>query len=102
MPLEDGDDLKFEDGRMVKSNKVNDPRSGTLTLINGQKTVLDPSVTDKTVVQLSRKLVSGTIESGLSYSVSPGVGFTVTSVGAVGGIVDTDNSTVGYSLIEGP
>lgn len=87
---------------MVKADQMEDPRSGTLTLINGTKTVLDASVTSKTVVQLTRKLTSGTISSGLSYSVDPGVGFTVISVGPVGGIVETDNSTVGYSLIEGP
>lgn len=78
------------------------PRSGSFTLVLGEATVLNPSVTEKTIVLVSRKVAAGTLGQGFTYSLSPGVSFTVISVGAVGGTVATDESEISFFLVESP
>lgn len=72
---------------------------GNVTLINGTATVLDAEINVETLIMLTRKTVGGTIGSDLVYSIDPGVSFTITSVGVVGGITATDISVVSYMII---
>lgn len=67
-------------------------RVGNATLVGGTKAVADTSVTAGTIVTLSRKTIGGAA-GNLTYTVSAGVGFTVTSSSG------TDTSVVSYYLI---
>lgn len=67
-------------------------RTGNATLVTGTKAVADTSVTASTVVMLSRKTAGGTL-GNLTYTVSAGVGFTITSTSG------TDTSVVSYHLL---
>lgn len=71
-------------------------RAGNLTLIGGTKTISNTAVTANTVVLLTRKTSGGTIGTAITYTLSAGVSFTVTS----DNILDT--STFSYLLIEVP
>lgn len=72
---------------------------GNVTLIDGTATILDAEINAGTLVMLTRKTVGGTIGSDLVYSITPGVSFTITSVGVVGGVTATDTSVVSYLVI---
>lgn len=72
---------------------------GNVTLIDGTATILDAEINVGTLIMLTRKTVGGTIGSDLVYSINPGVSFTITSVGAVGGVTATDTSVVSYLVI---
>ena len=71
-------------------------RAGNLTLIGGTKTIANTSVTANTLIFLTRKTTGGTIGFAVTYTLNPGVGFTVTSDNAL------DTSTYSYMLLEVP
>lgn len=71
-------------------------RAGNLTLVAGTQTVSNTTVTANTIVQLTRKTSGGTIGTAITYTLSAGTSFTVTS----DSILDT--STFSYLLIEVP
>lgn len=71
-------------------------RAGNATLIGGSITVNNTSVTANTVVMLTRKSTGGTIGFAVTYTVSAGVSFTISSDNVL------DTSTYSYLLIEVP
>lgn len=75
-------------------------RAGLAMLVDGMVTVNNNSVTPNTVILAGFKTLIGTSAGILTWSVLPGVSFTITSVGATGAVVATDASTVGYLLVE--
>lgn len=62
---------------------------GNAVLVAGTVTVADTAVTSTSTMIFSRKVVGGTL-GNLSYTVSAGVGFTITSTS------NTDTSTISY------
>lgn len=79
----------------IVADSVSAPASrvGNATLVAGTVTVLNTTVTVDTVISLTRKTVGGTV-GDLSYTVSPGVSFTINSTSAL------DTSVVSYLLTE--
>lgn len=71
-------------------------RAGNATLVGGTVTVNNGSVTANTIVMLTRKTSGGTIGTGVTYTVSAGISFTITSDNVL------DTSTFSYLLIEVP
>lgn len=71
-------------------------RAGNAVLISGVKTVNNTTVTANTIVMLTRKTSGGTIGTAITYTLSAGASFTITS----DNILDT--STFSYMLIECP
>lgn len=71
-------------------------RAGNTTLVGGTVTVSNTTVTANTVVILTRKTSGGTIGTSITYTVSAGTSFIITS----DNILDT--STFSYMLIEVP
>lgn len=69
-------------------------RAGNLTLVGGTKDVANTTVTANTLVFLTKKTDGGTISSDVTYTLSAGVGFTVTSANGL------DTSTFSYFLVE--
>lgn len=71
-------------------------RAGNLTLVGGTLTVGNTTVTANTIVMLTRKTSGGTIGTAITYTISAGASFTVTSDNVL------DTSTFSYLLIEVP
>lgn len=71
-------------------------RAGNATLVAGTVTVSNTTVTANTVVILTRKTSGGTIGTAITYTLSAGASFTITS----DNILDT--SVFSYLLIEVP
>lgn len=71
-------------------------RAGNATLVTGTVTVNNTTVTANTVVLLTRKTSGGTIGLAITYTVSAGTSFTISSDSAI------DTSTFSYLLIEVP
>lgn len=71
-------------------------RAGNAVLVGGTVTVSNTTVTANTVVLLTRKTSGGTIGTAITYSLSAGTSFTITS----DNILDT--STFSYVLVEVP
>lgn len=71
-------------------------RAGNLTLVGGTLVVNNTTVTANTIVMLTRKTSGGTIGTAITYTLSAGTSFTVTS----DNILDT--STFSYLLVEVP
>lgn len=75
---------------------------GTEALIAGTKTVLNTLVKATSKIFLTRNTIVGIIGIELSVpdaTITPGVSFVVNSTDAVGGVVDTDDSTFNYLII---
>lgn len=86
--------LTFGDGTtMDTAPQPYQARTGNATLVGGTVTVADDTVTAYTNIMLTRRSAGGTI-GDLTYSVSNGTGFTITSASA------TDTSRVTYHLVE--
>lgn len=71
-------------------------RAGNATLVGGTITVSNTTVTANTIVMLTRKTSGGTIGTAITYTLSAGTSFTITSDSAL------DTSTFSYFLIENP
>lgn len=71
-------------------------RAGDATLVGGTVTVSNTTVTANTKVYAQRKATGGTIGMSLTYTISAGSGFTLTSDNVL------DTSTYSYILIEVP
>lgn len=69
-------------------------RAGNATLVGGTVTVANTSVTANTVVMLTRKTSGGTIGTAITYTLSAGTSFTITSDNVL------DTSVFSYFLIE--
>lgn len=80
-------------GGTLQYKSGSNQRAGTATLVAGTITVANTSVTSNTVINASRRTSGGTIGL-LSYSVTPGTSFTISSASA------SDTSTVTYELLE--
>lgn len=75
-------------------------KAGNLTLVAGTVTIANSGITSTDIILLSRKTVGGTVgQGGYIYTLNPGVGFTVTSVGLTGTLVNTDTSVISYEII---
>lgn len=70
-------------------------RAGSAVLAAGMIAVANTTVTAKTIVQYFRKTIGGTV-GNMSYTISAGVGFTLTSSNGA------DTSAFDWTLIEGP
>lgn len=77
-------------------NSGTNQRAGNTTLVGGTVTVSNATVTANTCVILTRKTSGGTIGTSITYTLSAGASFTITS----DNILDT--STFSYMLIEVP
>lgn len=75
-------------------------RAGNATLVGGSVTVANTTVTANTIVIPQRKTPGGTLGQSLSYSVSAGTSFTITSVDATGVLSALDTSVCSFLLIE--
>ena len=73
---------------------------GSATLVAGAVTVANTTVTANTKVMVQLLTPAGTMGLRYKYSVSAGVGFTITAVDASGATVTTDTSVVDYYLTE--
>lgn len=71
-------------------------RAGNAVLVAGTITVSNTTVTANTIVMLTRKISGGTLGTAITYTVSAGASFTITSDSAL------DTSTFSYLLIEVP
>lgn len=71
-------------------------RAGNAVLVAGTITVSNTTVTANTIVMLTRKTSGGTLGTAITYTVSAGASFTITSDSAL------DTSTFSYLLIEVP
>lgn len=91
--LPSGKILTFADGSTMSTAPNLQARTGNITLVGGTKTVADTSVTNKTNVLYTRRSAGGTI-GDLSYSTTPGSGFTITSSSS------TETSRLTYLLVE--
>lgn len=69
-------------------------RAGNAVLVEGTVTVGNTTVTANTIVMLTRKTSGGTIGTAITYTVSAGTSFTITSDSVL------DTSTFSYMLIE--
>ncbi len=79
------------------------PRLGTAILAAGTNQVANTTCTANTIVILSRQTAGGTLGAGgLTYAVTAGTGFVISSVGLTGLVVATDTSTVAWKLEEVP
>lgn len=87
--------LTFGDGStMTTAPTAYQARVGNATLVAGTVDVEDISITEFTVITLTRKTAGGTI-GDLTYVKDPEVGFTINSSSA------TDTSRISYELNEG-
>lgn len=75
-------------------------RVGTSTLTTGSVTVANTSVTANTKVRIQLASTSGTLGAMYAYTVSAGIGFTITSVTAAGATNTLDLSTIDWYLTE--
>jgi hypothetical protein len=71
-------------------------RAGNATLVAGTVTVNNTTVTANTIVILTRKTSGGTIGTAITYTLSAGTSFTITSDSVL------DTSTFSYVLFENP
>ena len=81
-------------GGLAYLNATN-PRALNVTLVAGTVTVSNPTVTAKTIIHHARKTAGGTI-GDITYTVNPGVGYTLNSSSAL------DTSVVSVHMVEGP
>lgn len=101
--------VKGSNGRLVVTNGIEmatasplvvnsgtNQRAGNAALVGGTVTVNNTTVTANTVVMLTRKTSGGTIGTAITYTLSAGTSFTISS----DNILDT--STFSYFLIEVP
>lgn len=91
--INSGKVLTFGDGSTLGSAPNLQARTGNAVLVAGTRTVADTSVTALTNVFLTRRTPGGTV-GDLSYSTTPGTGFTINSASA------SDTSTISYRLDE--
>lgn len=89
-------DCKLATAKTLSVASGTNQRAGNATLIAGTVTVNNTTVTANTIVILTRKTSGGTIGTAITYTVSAGASFTITS----DNILDT--STFSYLLIEVP
>ena len=81
-------------GSYIQYKSGTGQRAGNATLVAGTVTVTNTSVSANTVIMLARKTSGGTIGTAVTYTVSAGASFTITS----DNILDT--SVFSYELIE--
>lgn len=75
-------------------------KAGNLTLVAGTATVANSGITSTDIIIFTKKTTGGTVgQGGYDYTLTPGVGFTVTSVGLTGTLVNTDTSVISYQII---
>lgn len=88
--------LTYAVGKTMSITSGTNQRAGDATLVGGTVTVSNTTVTANTRVLLTRKTSGGTIGTAITYTVSAGTSFTITS----DSILDT--STFSYFLLEVP
>lgn len=88
--------LAMPTGAILSVASGTNQRAGNATLVGGTVTVSNTTVTANTIVLLTRKTSGGTIGTAITYTLSPGASFTVTSDNVL------DTSTFSYLLVEVP
>lgn len=88
--------FEIKTGKVLAMSSGANQRAGNIALIGGTIAVANTTVQANTVVLLTRKTSGGTIGTSITYTVTAGVGFTITS----DNILDT--STFTYVLIDVP
>lgn len=86
--------LAIETAGTLNFKSGTNTRAGNATLVAGTVTVNNTTVTANTVVMITRKTAGGTIGTAMTYTVSAGASFTITSNNVL------DTSTVSYLLLE--
>lgn len=89
-----GGGIKIATAQTLNFASGTNTRAGNATLVGGTITVANTSVGANTLVILTRKTSGGTIGTAITYTISNGTSFTITS----DNILDT--STFSYMLIE--
>lgn len=89
-----GDLLAITAGKGLRLKSGSNQRAGNATLVDGTVTVNNTTVTANTLVHLTRKTSGGTIGTAITYTVSAGNSFTITSDNVL------DTSTFTYLLTE--
>lgn len=89
-------DVILAAAKLLSISSGSNQRAGNATLVGGSVTVSNTTVTANTLVVLTRKTSGGTIGTAITYTVSAGVSFTITSDNVL------DTSTFSYILIEVP
>lgn len=75
-------------------------RAGNATLVGGTVTVTNTTVTANSIIYCGRKTAGGTLGQSLSYTLSAGTSFTITSVDATGVLSALDTSVVSFIIVE--
>lgn len=88
-------DVRIATGSLVVPAGANS-RAGNVNLVGGTVDVAVNTVTANSLVILTRKTSGGTPGTAVTYTLDPGVGFTVTSDNVL------DTSTFSYFVIENP
>lgn len=91
-----GGGVNFSTAAVISVASGTNQRAGNAVLVGGTVTVSNTTVTANTIVILTRKTSGGTIGTAVTYTLSAGTSFTITS----DNILDT--STFSYILIEVP
>lgn len=91
-----GGGVNFSTASVLSMASGTNTRAGNAVLVGGTVTVSNTTVTANTIVLLTRKTSGGTIGTAITYTLSAGTSFTITS----DNILDT--STFSYILIENP
>jgi hypothetical protein len=80
------------EGKISLSTTGTSPNAGNAVLVAGTKTVATTSVTAATIIMMTRKTAGGTVGTSLTYTLNPGVSFTITSNNVL------DTSTISWIL----
>ena len=88
------DSINIAGTQYVASSAQIDPAAGNATLVAGTVAVPYPGITATSIVVLSKQSLGGGGVGNLSYTLNPGVGFTINS--SVGG----DVAVVSYIVVE--
>ena len=81
-------------GKGIQLKSGTGARAGNAALVSGTVTVTNTTVTANTIILLARKTASGAIGMALTYTLSAGSSFTISSDNVL------DTSTVSYMLLE--
>jgi hypothetical protein len=88
------DSINIGGTQYIASSVQIDPAAGNATLVGGTIAVPHPAITATSIVMLGKKSLGGGGVGNLSYTLNPGVGFTINSSAG------TDVTEVSYMIVE--
>ncbi len=90
----DGSILMNTVGTSLRVKTGTNARAGNATLVGGTVTVNNTTAGANTIIMLTRKTSGGTLGTAITYTISNGTSFTITSDSAL------DTSTFSYFMVE--